>query len=131
MIGLDTNILLRAATQDDPALSPIAQALIDTLDEATPGYINSVALVEFAWSLRRRYNYERSAIVTAIEALMQSAAFVVGDRDAVNAAITRCNDEGLHFADSLIGELNRVAGCETTMTFDRPAARRSAFTQLA
>ena len=130
MIGLDANVLLRAVTQDDPMQTPVARALIETLDETSPGHVNVVVLVEFSWSLRTRYKYERGAIIDAIEKLLKSAAFVVSDRDAVNAALTRSRDEGLHFADALIGELNRIAGCRTTMTFDKPASKRTAFTQL-
>ena len=52
MIGLDTNVLLRAVTRDDPVHSPLARTLIGALDEARPGYINIVVLVEFSWSLR-------------------------------------------------------------------------------
>ncbi len=130
MIGLDTNVLLRAVTQDDPVQTPVARALIEGLDDARPGYVNAVVLVEFCWSLRARYKYERGAIVRAVEALLQSTAFVVSDRDAVNAALARSMDEGMHFADALIGELNRCAGCQTTMTFDKPASKRAAFTQL-
>lgn len=130
MIGLDSNILLRAVTRDDAMQSPKARALIAKLDETNPGYINIVVLVEFTWSLKTRYKYERLRIIDAVEALMQSAGFVIADRDAVNAAMTRCRDEGLHFADSLVGELNIVAGCTTTMTFDKPASKRDAFTQI-
>ncbi len=130
MIGLDTNILLSAVTQDDPVQTSLARTLIGTLDEANQGYVNLVVLVEFSWSLRTRYKYERTAIIEAIESMMRSAAFVMSDRDAINAALSRCRDDGLHFGDSLIGELNRVAGCSTTMTFDRPASNRTAFTRL-
>lgn len=130
MIGIDSNILLRAVTRDDAVQSPKARGLIASLDEANPGYVNIVVLVEFAWSLRTRFKYERLQVVNAVEALMQSAGFVVAGRDAVNAAITRCRDEGLHFADSLIGELNIAAGCSTTLTFDRPASKRTAFRRL-
>jgi predicted nucleic-acid-binding protein len=130
MIGLDTNILLRSATQDDPVQSPVARRLIATLDEANPGYINTVVLAEFVWTLRTRYKYQRAQIVTAIEALLQSAAFVISDRDAVNAAAARCRDDAVDFADALIGELNRQAGCPTTMTFDRHTSKGGAFTEL-
>ena len=130
MIGLDTNILLRAVTQDDPAQTPLARALVASLDEASPGYVNTVVLVEFTWSLRTRHKYRRTAIIDAVEAMLQSAAFIVADRNAVNAALTRSRDDGLHFADALIGELNLVAGCRTTMTFDRQASKRGPFTEL-
>lgn len=130
MIGLDTNVLLRAVTQDDPVRTPLARTLIGKLDESMPGYVNPVVLAEFAWTLRTRYKYERNFVVDAVEALMQSSAFVVSDRDAVNAALSRSRSDGLHFADALIGELNRIAGCRTTLTFDKPASKRTAFTQI-
>ena len=130
MIGLDTNILLRAVTQDDAVQTPIARALIGSLDESNPGYVNIVVLAEFIWNLRNRYKYEREAINEAIESMLQSAAFVVSDRDAVNAALSRCRDEGLQFADAIISELNCAAGCTTTMTFDRLSSKRAAFTRL-
>ena len=37
MIGLDTNVLSRAVTQDDPVQTPVARRLIETLDETSPG----------------------------------------------------------------------------------------------
>jgi predicted nucleic-acid-binding protein len=128
MIGLDTNVLLRAVTQDDPVQTPIARAMIGKLDEGSPGYISTVVLAEFSWSLRTRFKYERLAIIGAIEALLESAAFVVSDRDAVNAAVSRSREDGLDFADALIGEMNYLAGCRTTMTFDRLAAKQSRIT---
>jgi predicted nucleic-acid-binding protein len=131
MIGLDTNVLLRSVTRDDPVQSPIARRLIATLDEANPGYVNTVVLAEFVWNLRTRYKYDRDQILTAIEALLQSAAFVICNRDAINRALSRCHDESLEFPDALIGELNLLAGCKTTMTFDRDASRSGAFTALA
>jgi len=130
VIGLDTNILLRAVTQDDAVQTPIARALIGSLDESNPGYVNIVVLAEFIWNLRNRYKYEREAINEAIESMLQSAAFVVSDRDAVNAALSRCRDEGLQFADAIISELNCAAVCTTTMTFDRLSSKRAAFTRL-
>ena len=130
MIGLDTNVLLRSATQDDLVQSPIARRLIATLDEANPGYVNAVVLAEFVWSLRSRYKYDCDQTLTAIEALLQSAAFVISDRDAVNAAAARSRVDAVDFADALIGELNRQAGCRTTMTFDRLASKGGAFTEL-
>lgn len=130
MIGLDTNVLLRAVTQDDPVQSPVARRFIAALDETNPGHVATVVLAEFAWALRSRFKYDRNAIVDALEAMLRSAAFVVADRAAVNAAVTRSRDDAMDFPDALIGELNRSAGCRTTMTFDRLASKRGAFTEF-
>lgn len=131
MIGLDTNVLARAVTQDDVRHSPIARRLVGGLSEAAPGVINSVVLAEFAWVLRTKHKYGRVQILDAVEALMTSCAFLVRDRPAVNAALARCRSEPLDFADALIGELNIEAGCEVTVTFDTEAAESSLFRQLA
>ncbi len=118
MIGLDTNILIRALTNDDPIRSPKARAIIAALTPKRPAIINSVILAEFAWTLRTGYGYTRSEIATAIEKMMQSPCYVAPDRRAINAALVRCQSERLDFADALIGELNLEAGAEKTLTFD-------------
>jgi predicted nucleic-acid-binding protein len=47
MIGLDTNILVRYLTQDDPVQSPSATELIERrLTEQDPGFISVVAMAE-------------------------------------------------------------------------------------
>jgi predicted nucleic-acid-binding protein len=118
MIGLDTNILVRAANNNDPVRSPKARSIIAALTPDKPAIINSVVLAEFAWTLRTGYGYARSEIATAIEKLMQSPCYVAPDRAAINAALVRCQTESLDFADALIGELNLEAGGEKTLTFD-------------
>ena len=131
MIGLDTNILLRAALQDDPVHSPKARQLVASLDNENPGYVNIAVLAEFAWTLRTKAKYDRFQIIALVEALLESAAYTIADRDAVNAALTRSRDDNLDLGDALIGELNRIAGCRTTRTFDVDATKSNAFTLLA
>ena len=47
MIGLDTNILVRHLTQDDPIQSPKAREVFERrLTEENPGFVSIVAMVE-------------------------------------------------------------------------------------
>ena len=131
MIGIDTNVLLRAATNDDRKQSPVARKFLAGLSEASRGVINCVVLAEFAWTLRSGYGYERAEILGAINDIMRSKSYLVRDREVVNSALSRCLVESLHFADALIAEMNRDAGCETTLTFDLNAANGGAFTLMA
>lgn len=128
MIGLDTNVLLRAVTQDDPAQSPVATRLLSRLTEASPGYVNTVVLVELVWSLERGYKYGSAEISGAIEALLASTAYMIEQRDAVGRALTRAEEHGIGIADALICELNQASGCTSTLTFDARAARVPGFT---
>ncbi len=130
MIGLDTNILLRAITRDSPAETAAAIALLSSLTPKNQGVLNPVVLAELSWTLRTGYGYERDEIIGIVDLMLQSPAYVFTDRQAVNEAMTRCRDEQLHLADALIGELNRQAGAVTTMTFDKQASKSGIFALL-
>ncbi len=130
MIGLDTNILLRAITQDNVTLSPLAIDFLKTLTPAYQGVINLVVLVELVWTLRTGYKYERLEILAIIASFLKSPSYAFNNREAVNRAVTRCENEPIHLADALICELNLLSGCFTTMTFDKGALISEAFTLL-
>jgi predicted nucleic-acid-binding protein len=56
MTGLDTNILVRHYTQDDPVQSPLAtQFLAARCTEAEPGWISVPVQCELAWVRRNAY----------------------------------------------------------------------------
>ncbi len=131
MIGLDSNIILRAITGDDPAQSALALRLFAALSSDRPGVINPVALVETAWTLRGRYKYPRLLILDHIEKFMGSTAYHIVDRDAVSEALETSRKHSFEFADALLGEINRLAGCTTTMTFDEGACRAPTFSHLS
>jgi len=130
MIGLDSNIILRAITGDDPMQSPLARRFLSTLTNETPGVLNPVALVEIAWTLRTRHKFRKHDVLGRIEDLMRSSAYHIVDRNAVTQALEISLEHSIEFADALIGELNRDAGCATTMTFDHGASRTPSFTEL-
>jgi predicted nucleic-acid-binding protein len=130
MIGLDSNIILRTITGDDPMQSALVERLLATLSNDLPGIINPVVLVETAWTLRGRYKYRRLEILDHIEKFMRSSAYRIIDRDAVSEALEMSRRHSIEFADAPIGELNRRAGCTTTMTFDEGVVHVPCFTQL-
>lgn len=128
MIGLDTNVLVRYLTQDDPIQSAKATEIIEgRLSEEEPGYLSVVVLVETVWVLDRAYGFEAEAIAAAIERILQAGVFVVeSEQEVFRAMITLKEGEG-EFADALIGGLGTTAGCTHTLTFDRKAARLKGF----
>jgi predicted nucleic-acid-binding protein len=128
MIGLDANILLRAVTRDDAIQSPLARRLIGGLTPDRPGCVSTLVLCEFAWTLKRRYRYKRTEIATAISAIVESPAFLLPERQTVNAALGGMQQFGLDFADAVIGHQHSSAGAETTLTFDRKAVASPLFT---
>jgi predicted nucleic-acid-binding protein len=128
MIGLDTNVLVRYLTQDDPVQSPQATDVIEQrLTEANPGFVSVVAMVETAWVLDRAYRLADKEIAAAIERMLQTDVLVVESEQDVFTAMIALKEGRGAFADALIAALGRSAGCSCTLTFDRRALRLSGF----
>lgn len=129
MIGLDTNVVVRYLAQDDPDQSAAASALIDELTETDPGYLSLVTVVELYWVLRRAYKVSADRCAELLGGLLDSRELRV-DRDGVVRAALNATRHGSDFADAVIAELGRAAGCEHTVTFDRRAAQDGAMRLL-
>ncbi len=131
MIGLDTNVVVRYLTQDDPAQSRKATELIERdLTEDDPGYINVVVMAEVAWVLERVYRLTDAGLAAAIERLLQLDAIAVENEQDVFAAMIALKSGRGSFADALIAALNARAGCSRTVTFDGKAPRLPGFAPL-
>jgi predicted nucleic-acid-binding protein len=129
MIGIDTNIIVRAFAADDRAQSERAAQLLDS-SEPDALYVNVVVLVEFAWTMRRVFKWDDDWVRVALNRIVRHPALVIQHRDSVLEAITKSDQTAHNFADALIGVLNREAGCETTWTFDKDAAKERDFRLL-
>jgi predicted nucleic-acid-binding protein len=128
MIGLDTNIIVRYLTQDDPLQSPKATEILEArVSQENPGFISVVAMVETVWVLERSYRFPDDEIAAAVERILQTDELVVEDEQQVFAAMTNLKDGRGSFSDALIAVLGVKAGCSTTLTFDRKALRLDGF----
>lgn len=131
MKGLDTNVLVRYFTQDDPVQSVAAERCIQSTCTADqPGLIHTVVLCELVWVLETAYGYSRDQIVNVLDLVLRTRQLQVQDREIMREALTVYRGGKADFADAVIGHGNRTAGCETTYTFDRKAARLPEFTAL-
>lgn len=126
MIGLDTNVLLRYATQDDAVQSAQAQRFFDEqLKPGTnPGHISLVTLAECVWVLNSHFKATRQELIEFVQELLADPRFVVQDEFAVWHALEAIEDTPtLDLPDALIVFVDRLHGCSHTVTFDRRAAR--------
>jgi predicted nucleic-acid-binding protein len=131
VIGLDTNVLVRYLTQDDPRQSRAANALVA---EAVAGgkrlFVGAVVLCEMVWVLRESYGLAKAEIVSALERLLATTQLEIDEKDLVRAAIEDYRRGPGDFADYVIGRVAREAGCERTATFDRRLKRSTLFRML-
>jgi predicted nucleic-acid-binding protein len=128
MIGLDTNVLVRYLTQDDPVQAAQATEVIEhRLAEQDPGFVSVVAMAEMAWVLERFYRFSSARIVAAIERMLAAETLVVESEREVFTAMIALKEGRGSFADALIGALSAKAGCSRVLTFDRRALRLPGF----
>ncbi len=127
MIGIDTNVLLRLFTDDNPAQTGSAVRLVDGCASGSIR-ITNIVLVELVWVLLgRKYNLEKPRLVEIIEELLRRAELVFENRGAVMTALRWFEAGKSDFSDYLIAALNEDAGASPTCAFDQMAAGNAAF----
>ena len=128
MIGLDTNILIRYLTQDDPVQSAKATEILERrLTPKNPGFVSVVAMVETVWVLDRAYGLKAQEIATTVERLLQVEVLAIENEQEVFTAMIALKQGRGSFSDALIVELGARAGCTRTVTFDQKALRLPGF----
>ncbi|MGA1983429.1 MAG: type II toxin-antitoxin system VapC family toxin [Acidobacteriaceae bacterium] len=128
MTGLDTNVLVRYFAQDDLAQAKRATQIIERrLTEDEPGFVSLVTMVETVWVLSRVYGLSDREIAAVVEGMLQSDTLVIQNEQEVFTAVAALRAGNGGFADALVGALGTWAGCASTLTFDRKAARLDGF----
>jgi predicted nucleic-acid-binding protein len=117
--AVDTNVLVRLLTRDDPKQAAAADAFVE------PGaWISHLALAEATWVLSAVYDREPGEIAAAIEMLLDHATLALQDPDVVSAALQQFRSRpALGFSDCLLLEVARKAGHLPLGTFDKSLGR--------
>lgn len=117
-VTADTNVLVRALTDDHKRQSKIAQA---QLAEADMVALALPALCELVWVLSQGYKIASPDIVEAIRRLI-NAANVAVNRPAAEAGLAMLAAGG-DFADGVIAYEGSWLGAETFVSFDKQAVK--------
>ncbi len=119
MRAVDTNVVVRIITRDDPQQVEAAEAFIEE-----GAWVSILVLAETVWSLGSIYRKDASAIDGAVEMLLTHDQFVLQDADAVAVALEMFRSRPLlGFADCLVLALARKQGHLPLGTFDRALGR--------
>jgi predicted nucleic-acid-binding protein len=112
----DTNVLVRAAIEDDTAQAPMAKQILRDADHIV---IGRHALCEFVWVLSRTYKLPKIEIRSALRKLLD-AENVIFDGATADAGF-KAMENGADFADGVIAYEGRWLGGETFVSFDKKA----------
>jgi predicted nucleic-acid-binding protein len=116
MTGLDTNILVRYLTQDDPAQFQAALRLLNKKNATF--FVPDLVLVEVDWVLSGLYGWTRDEIAETFARLLTIHNLLFEDEGRVRGAL-RAVRSGADLSDALIAALSQERGCRDLATFDQ------------
>lgn len=115
MRAVDTNVLVRLMTRDDPDQTASAEKFI-----SAGAWVSMLVLAEAIWVLDSVYDVDLSGQATAVEMLLNHRELTIQDRETASAALALfLRKPTLGFSDCLVLELARKAGNLPLGTFDR------------
>jgi len=121
MRAVDTNVLVRALTWDDPVQSPAAETFVRL---NAPVWVSHVVLIESFWVLESAYGCGKPTLVEAMKRILDSADFAVEEPATAKAALAVYQGRGkVTFEDCMILAIARKAGCLPIATFDKALAK--------
>ena len=118
MIAVDTNVVIRLLTEDDPKQAAVARALF----ASESIWISKTVLLEANWVLRNLYGFDENAIRNAFSKLLGLKNTHTEDRSGMLAAIAMTN-HGIDLADA-IHLVSRPSEARFA-SFDRNLVRRA------
>ena len=122
MIGLDTNIVVRYLTHDDPAQTAAAVKVMDSLSSDSRGFLSLIVIAELVWVLEVSYHLKKNEIEQVLETLLRSKELVIERAEIVSQALRKFGASRADFADCLIERCGHAAECQYTVTLDQNAA---------
>lgn len=131
MKALDTNVLVRFLVQDDNKQVKVVNQLFEKAEiEKKNLYVTQLVVLELIWVLESVYKVPRNAILHSLNELLSMPVLNFEKQAILRAFITSASNNNFDLSDLLIGQAAISADCETTLTFDKKAAKSGYFKQL-
>jgi predicted nucleic-acid-binding protein len=118
MTAVDTNVVVRLLTEDDPTQTAAARSLF----AAGPIWIAKTVLLETDWELRTLYGFDKSAIREAFTKLLGLENVHTEDKPSMVAALA-LTLHGVELADAM--HLSSRPPGAVFVSFDRSFVRRA------
>ena len=118
MIAVDTNLLVRLLTKDDPEQAKRAAKIMESDDILIP----KTVILETEWVLRHAYGIYKEAITKGFQKMMGLPNVQVENQQTVFLAIS-WYESGLDFADAL--HLASSMKADKFVTFDKARVKKA------
>ena len=119
MHAVDTNVLVRLLTRDDPKQVKAAEDFV-----SAGAWVSHLVLAETVWVLAAVYELQAPQLAMAVDMLLSHKNLSVQDAEVVSEALKRYRTKpSVEFSDCLVLETARKAGHLPLGTFDRDLAK--------
>ena len=119
MRAIDTNVLVRLITRDDPKQVESAETFV-----ARGAWVSLLVVAETTWVLSAAYDLKRDQIATAIRMLLDHDHLTLQDADVIQSALeTFVENPSVGFSDCLVLHIASKAGHLPLGTFDKALSK--------
>jgi predicted nucleic-acid-binding protein len=118
MIAIDTNLLVRILTNDDPIQARRAAKILQSDDIFLP----KTVILETQWVLHYAYSIDKAEIIAGLQKLLGLSNIYPENTETVTQAIS-WYEQGIDFADAL--HLASSRGSDSFATFDAAFAKKA------
>lgn len=126
MRAVDTNVLVRLITRDDPKQAKAAESFV-----SSGAWVSQLVLAEAVWVLSSVYDLDAPAVATAVDMLLSHQNLSLQEAEVVESALARFRDRpSVGFSDCLVLEIARKAGHTPVGTFDKQLVKLEGASRL-
>ena len=124
MAGVDTNLLVRWLIDDDEEQAARVQTLLESTRAGQMAlFVPNAVTLELEWVLRSRYRLDKSDILAAFNALLETQEIEFQDEAALERALHHYRNGAAEFADCMHTGICAAVDRAPLLTFDKIAAR--------
>ena len=131
MKALDTNAIVRFLVQDDERQANKVKNILLNAEKSGEAYlITDSVILETIWILTSAYKCSRENVINALNNLLILPVLKFQNHSRIVRLCKIGLKSSIDLADIYIGLTAVEEGCETTLTFDKKAAKSDLFTLL-
>jgi predicted nucleic-acid-binding protein len=131
-VVIDTNLLVRYLTDDEPQKAKAVDALLNSAGKGEIKIlIPSIVIAELVWVLESFYEMIADDITGLVEAILNTPGVDTQDKSVIKGALKLYRSKKIDLIDAWIIEFTKAKGAKRIYTFDKKHFRDAEEVEIA
>jgi predicted nucleic-acid-binding protein len=131
-VVIDTNLLVRYLTDDEPQKAKAVDALLNSAGKGEIKIlIPSIVIAELVWVLESFYKMIADDITGLVEAILNTPGVDTQDKSVIKASLKLYRSKKIDLIDAWIIEFTKAKGAKRIYTFDKKHFRDAEEVEIA